>query len=306
MPKSRYDIMGPYMLRTGNMGQRMMKQSAGLQVNLDYSDEADCIEKLRLCMAVSPLIYALFANSPIMEDAPTGFLSTRGEIWSRTDADRTGLLPQLFAKGAGFATYVDYALDVPMYFIVRDGRYIDLTGERFSFRRYLDEGFSGQTATLSDWDLHLSTLFPEVRLRPQIEVRSADSLPPHLTLAVAALLKGLLYDETARREAWDLFSSLDGTWRRQIYQDSWRLGLKTPTPEGTLQDTARHIVALARRSLVRQHCLNEQGQDESIFLDGIESSAASGTTLAEQLLAAWSGSRTEKLALLKKHCGFTL
>jgi glutamate--cysteine ligase len=304
LPKARYRVMGPYMRRTGDLGQAMMKQSAGLQVNLDYADEADCIDKLRLGIVLAPLLYALFANSPLMEGRPTGFLTTRGEIWSRTDADRTGLLPQLFAPDAGFATYVEYALDVPMYFIFRNGRFLDLTGERFPFRRYFAEGFAGHRATLADWDLHLSTLFPEARLRPQIEVRPADSLPPHLTLSVAALLKGILYDRGASEEIWSLFKQQRPEERAELCRQAWRLGLQAPVGNRSLREVALDVLQSARRGLQRQQQQNQRGLDETVYLDGIEEIAESGVTLAERLLARWSGSRREKVATLMEHCGF--
>lgn len=304
LPKARYGIMGPYMARTGDMGQRMMKQSAGLQVNFDFSDEADCIDKLRIILATAPLQYALFANSPLLDGKPSGFLSSRGEIWSRTDPDRTGLLPQIFAAGAGFATYVDYALDVPMYFISRGGAYVDFTRERFSFRRYLAEGFQGQRATLADWDLHLSTLFPEARLRPQIETRSADALPPQLTLGVAALLKGLLYDGEARAAIWSLVSQLDAEQRQSLYRDSWRLGLKAPFGRHSLRELALEALAIARESLRRQQFAAGRGLDETVFLDGIDEIARSGVTLAERMLGRWQGSREQKVQALLEHCGF--
>jgi len=304
LPKARYRVMGPYMLRCGDLGQAMMKQSAGLQVNLDYADEVDCIEKLRLALLLAPLLYALFANSPLMADRPTGCLSTRGLIWSRTDADRTGLLPQLFAPEAGFATYVEYALDVPMYFISRNGRFIDLTGERFPFRRYLAEGFAGERATLADWDLHLSTLFPEARLRPQIEVRPADSLPPRLTLSVAALLKGVLYDGEARSELWTLFRGQSPTEHADLCHRAWRQGLRAEFGRRTLREVALEVLAIARRGLQRQRRRNRRGLDETIFLEGITEVAESGVTLAERLLASWHGSRREKVGALLAHCGF--
>ncbi|MEZ4485307.1 MAG: glutamate-cysteine ligase family protein [Syntrophotaleaceae bacterium] len=304
LPKPRYALMRAYMERTGDMGQNMMKQSAGLQVNLDFADEADCIDKLQVAQLLSPLFYALFANSPLLDGRPSGFLSTRGEIWSRTDGDRTGLLPFLFEEGADLHGYVDYALDVPMYFIVRQGRLLDMTGERFSFRRYLAEGFAGHQAILADWDLHLSTLFPEVRLRPQIELRSADSLPPGLTLSVAALAKGVLYDDAARIEIRKLFQRYDTAALQEIYRQSWRLGLKTPVGRHTLRDVARQILILAREGLVRQQGERGSPFDESLFLDGIDEIADSGVTLAERLLGRWHGTRQQRLAALKEHCGF--
>ncbi|MEZ4600963.1 MAG: glutamate-cysteine ligase family protein [Syntrophotaleaceae bacterium] len=305
LPKARYDIMRSYMSKTGDMGHRMMKQSAGLQVNLDFSDEQDCIEKMRVAQWLSPLFYALFANSPIMDDRPTGFLSTRGEIWSRTDPDRTGLLLGLFAGNADLGTYAEYALDVPMYFIHRQGRMLDMTGERFSFRRYLAEGFDEARPTLADWDLHLSTLFPEVRLRPQIELRSADSLPPRLALAVAALAKGLLYDRESRRAVASIFEELGVEKFLQVYRNSWKMGLKTPFGNRTLREVTLDILSLARDGLRRQHRQGLDRPDESQFLDQIGEIAESGLTLAERLLAGWQGSRAEKLSLLREHCGYS-
>ncbi|OEU50920.1 MAG: gamma-glutamylcysteine synthetase [Desulfuromonadales bacterium C00003096] len=304
LPKSRYAIMRTYMEQTGDMGQNMMKQSAGLQVNLDFADEADCIDKLQVTQLLAPLFYALFANSPLLEGQPSGFLSTRGEIWARTDPDRSGLIPGLFAEGADLGCYVDYALDVPMYFIVRQGQLIDMTRERFTFRRYWAEGFAGFRATLGDWDQHLSTLFPEVRLRPQIELRSADSLPPGLTLSVAALAKGLLYDDAARAEVHRLFRSYDSETFQQAYRQSWRFGLRTRLGGHTLRDLALQILTLAREGLTRQQRERGSRFDETLFLDGLDEIAESGVTLAERLLGRWHGSLQQRLDALKEHCGF--
>ncbi len=303
-PKARYDIMGPYMLKTGDMGQRMMKQSAGLQVNLDFSDEADCMRKMSFAQHLTPLLYGLFANSPLLEGKPSGFLTTRGQIWSRTDPDRTGLLSFLDNPDAGFTDYVDYALNVPMYFIIRDQQFIDLTQRPFTFNDFLQSGVAKHQATMADWDLHLSTLFPEVRLRPQIEVRSADSLPPHLVLTVAALLKGLLYDQESFSAARELcrLNSLDETRRASAL--AWRMGLKTPWKEGTLQDLARSCLELAQNGLDRQQQRQAGERSESCFLDGLGELIESGQTLAEQLLQNWQGSRTEKVKALIGHCGF--
>ncbi|PLX82781.1 MAG: gamma-glutamylcysteine synthetase [Desulfuromonas sp.] len=306
LPKKRYGIMGPYMMRTGDMGQRMMKQSAGLQVNFDFADETDGVEKLRLCFALSPLLYALFANSPFMDGKPSGFLSSRGEIWARTDADRCGLITELLKDGASFTTYVEYALDVPMYFIIRDGGLIDLTRDRLTFRRYMSEGFEGIEPTLTDWDLHLSTLFPEARLRPQIEVRSADALPPNLTLAMAALLKGVLYDAEAMSATWDLFRDMDLDEHLLSYRQSWRKGLQAPSGKRTLQDLALQVLDLSASGLKRQAAVSQHGLDETIFLDGVNEIAHSGITLAEKLLSLWTGDRKKDLAMLRDHCGFRI
>lgn len=304
VPKARYGIMGPYMRRTGDMGERMMKQTAGLQVNLDFADEADCLDKLQTALLLSPLLYALFANSPLLDGQPSGYLSSRGEIWARTDPDRTGLLPELFRPGAGFADYVEYALDVPMYFILRQGRFLDLTVERFPFRRYLAEGFAGHRASLADWDLHLSTLFPEARLRPQIEVRCADSLPPRLAMGMAALTKGILYDLQARQAVRSLFP-VDRQGREELYRLSWRLGLKAPFAGRTLREVALEVLEQARAGLHRQQRRNSRGLDETIYLEGLLEIADSGVTLAERLLSRWQGDRQDRVAALREHCGYS-
>lgn len=304
LPKKRYAIMGPYMLKTGDMGQRMMKQTAGTQVNLDFSDEADCIRKLRVVQWLTPLCYALFANSPILEGEPSGFLSLRGEIWSRTDPDRCGLIEQLFDPAAGFADFVEYALDVPLYFIQRDGQLFDMTQGRFTFRQYLDSGWQQHRATLADWNLHLSTLFPEVRLRPQIEIRSADSLPPQYTASVAALYKGLLYCAQSLAAVETLFSGLSAPERRELFRNSWRQGLQAAFSGGTLREIAAELLPKAARSLQEQFRAGSSGADESQFLQPLEEIVASGKTLAQRLLERWQGGRAEKLQLLIEHCGY--
>lgn len=304
VPKERYAVMGPHLARTADMGHRMLKQTAGLQVNLDYSDERDCIDKLRLGMALAPLFYALFANSPIMDGKPGGYLSSRGEIWQRTDPTRTGLIHELFEEDAGFHTYINYALDIPMYFIYRKGHYIDMTRKKLSFRQYMKEGFNQEQANLSDWDLHLSTIYTEARLRPQLELRPADSLPPYLTLSVAALTKGIFFDAEARMEIWEMVKPLSRFELESLYHNSWRIGLKTPFRKISLQHVAIEAIRIAKESLKRQGKKNGKGLDESVYLTGIEEIAESGRNLAESLLEKWHGSREEKIELLKRHCGY--
>ena len=304
LPKKRYAIMGPYMLKTGDMGQRMMKQTAGTQVNLDYLDEADCVRKLRLLQWMSPVFYALFANSPLLDGVDSGYLAVRGEIWSRTDKDRCGLIPEFMQDAASLDDYVDYALAAPLYFLQRGERLIDMTDRRVTFNDFLEQGGKGEIAGLNDWDLHLSTLFPEVRLRPQLELRTADSLPPDLALAVAALVKGLFYDETALAQTESLLSDLGGAERLEIYRDSWRLGLDAPFGSSTLLELARELVAEARRGLVRQYLDGFNADDESSFLNPLEPILSSGKTLAEQVLLRWNGSRQEKLGALRDLCEY--
>ncbi len=192
VPKRRYEIMGPYMLRVGTLGQRMMKQTATVQANFDFADERDAMQKLRVAMGLVPLVSAMFANSSISEGRLNGFMTLRGHIWTDTDSARSGMLPFVFNPNAGVDDYVEYALDVPMYFIIRGGDYVDLTG--LTFRRFLERGHGGERATMEDWALHLTTLFPEVRLKRYLEVRSADSQPPEMMLALPALMKGILYE----------------------------------------------------------------------------------------------------------------
>ncbi|MDH3973761.1 MAG: glutamate-cysteine ligase family protein [Deltaproteobacteria bacterium] len=304
LPKARYSVMGPYMLHTGDMGQHMMKKTAGVQVNIDYAHEKDCIDKLRLSMKLSPLFYALFANSPIMEGAPTGFLSTRGEIWSRTDKNRTGIIYDLFKEGAGYETYVDYALNVPMYFILRKGEYINLTGRRFTFAQYFKEGFEGHRATLADWDLHLSTLFTEARLRPQIEIRSADSLPQKVAPAVESLIKGLFYNDGAMEETSNLLKGLEGETLDKLYRLSWRTGLNACVGKWDLGKLAPYLLNIASQSLKEQNRLDEEGKDESFYLEALFEIAESGVTLAERLLEKWLKNEESKTAILKEHCGY--
>jgi len=306
LPKKRYSIMGPYMLKTGDMGQRMMKQSAGTQVNLDFCDQVDLARKLRISQRLSPLAYALFANSPILEDSPSGFLSLRGEIWSRTDPDRCGLIEQLLQPQAGLDDFVEYALDVPLYFIERHGEYVDQTGQRLTFRQYLDQGYNNERATLADWDLHLSTLFPEVRLRPQLEVRSADSLPPRYTAAVAAFYKGLLYREESLAKAEAVLGSFSSSEMKELYRASWKDGLKARIKGGTLQELVMELVEEAKASLQAQYLDGHSAADESRFLSVMDEIVISGVTLAERLLKHWQGDRQRKMEILLKHCGYAI
>lgn len=305
LPKGRYRIMSQYMLKTGDMGQRMMKQTAGTQVNLDFSDAADCARKLRLSQRLSAVAYALFANSPLLEGKPSGFLSTRGEIWSRTDNDRCGLIEQLLNPDAGLNDFVDYALDVPLYFIERNKQYVDMTASRFTFRQFLDSGWNAERATLKDWNLHLSTLFPEVRLRPQIEVRSADSLPPRFTPSVAAFYKGLLYSEEALRGAEALLLPIAPGDFNDLYRRSWRAGLKAEYAGGTFGEMIAELLKLARTSLEQQFTAALSGADESHFLDPLAELIADQETLAERLLKHWPATREEQLKLLIEHCGYS-
>src|SRR6202521_127702 len=285
MPKGRYRIMTAYMPKVGGHGLDMMYRTCTVQANLDFCSEADMVKKLRVGLALQPVATALFANSPFTEGKPNGFLSFRGEIWRDTDPDRTGMLPFAFEDGMGFERYVDYALDVPMYFIKRGDTYIDVAGSSF---RDLFAGrhaaAPGEQATVSDWANHLSTLFPEVRLKRYLEMRGADAGPWARICALPALWVGLLYDQTALDGAFDLVKGWSAAERQKLRDDVPKLGLKAAIGGRSVFDVARDMLALSRAGLARRKRLDFCGSDETPFLVPIEEVIASGKTPAEVLL----------------------
>ncbi|MGE0179725.1 MAG: glutamate--cysteine ligase, partial [Sphingomonas sp.] len=295
MPKGRYAIMLDYMPKVGTLGLDMMLRTCTIQVNLDYASEADMARKFRVGLALQPLATALFANSPFTEGRPNGFLSFRSHIWSDTDADRTGMLPFVFEDGFGYERYFDYALDVPMYFVFRDGRYIDAAGQ--SFRDFLDgrlPALPGEKPLVSDFTDHLSTIFPEVRLKNFLEMRGADGGPWNRICALPALWVGLLYDESAMAAAWDEVKHWSLAERQALRDAVPMQGLAAPTPGGgTLLDLGRRIVAIAGSGLNARAALNSSGDNESGFLDPLREILAGGLTPAERLLrryqAEWGG-----------------
>ncbi|MDR7155083.1 glutamate--cysteine ligase [Sphingobium xenophagum] len=291
MPKGRYEIMLRHMPRVGSLGLDMMLRTCTIQTNLDYGSEADMAQKFRVSLALQPLATALFANSPFTEGKPNGFLSYRSHIWSDTDPKRTGMLPFVFEDGFGYERYADYALDVPMYFVFRDGKYIDASG--LSFRDFLDGKLSvlpGEKPTEKDWEDHLSTAFPEVRLKSFLEMRGADGGPWGRICALPALWVGLLYDQGALDAAWDLVKD----WSmedRQVLRDSVpRLGLDAPVGKGrTLRDIARPALDIARSGLAARGRLNAAGDNETGYLSALEDVVSSGKTHAERLLDRYHG-----------------
>ena len=291
MPKGRYKIMLNYMPKVGSLGLDMMLRTCTIQTNLDYASEADMARKFRVGLALQPLATALFANSPFTEGKPNGFLSFRSHIWSDTDPDRTGMLPFVFEDGFGYERYLDYALDVPMYFVYRDGLYHDVAGK--SFRDFLDgrlEGFEGEKPRVSDFTDHLSTIFPEVRLKSFLEMRGADGGRWGKICALPALWVGLLYDDNALDAAWDEVKNwpLEG---RQALRDSVpELGLKAMTPAGeTLQQLGQRILGIAASGLNARGRLNASGDNESGFLDPLREVLAAARTPAERLLDLYKG-----------------
>jgi glutamate--cysteine ligase len=290
MPKERYRIMARYMPKRGKRGLDMMFRTATVQVNLDFGDEADMVAKMRAGLALQPVATALFANSPFTEGKPNGFQSYRAEIWRDTDPDRTGLLPFVFEPGMGFERYVDYALDVPMYFVYRGERYVDVAGA--SFRDFLEgklAALPGMRPTLEDWADHLTTLFPDVRLKRFLEMRGADAGSFAQICALPALWTGLLYDSQALDGALALIKDWTGQERQGLRDAVPRLGLKTPFRGGTLRDVGREVVTLALGGLKRRARLDRNGEDESKALAPLVETIEEGRSPADRLLAAFSG-----------------
>jgi glutamate--cysteine ligase len=290
MPKGRYRIMTAYMPKVGNLGLDMMYRTCTVQTNLDFSSEADMVKKLRVAIALQPVATALFANSPFTDGRLNGFLSFRSEIWRDTDRDRTGMLPFVFEPGMGFERWTDYALDVPMYFIKRGDRYIDVAGQ--SFRDLMAgklPGLPGERATMSDWANHLTTIFPEARVKRYLEVRGADAGPRRMLEALAALWVGLLYDETALDAAWDLVKDWRAEERQALRDAVPRLALRAEIGGRSVRDVARAVLAIARQGLVRRACPGIGGRDESRYLDVLDDIVARGVTPAEELIAKFNG-----------------
>ena len=296
VPKGRYGIMRPYMSKVGTLGHRMMTQTATVQVNLDYENEADAMMKTRLGMALSPLLYAIFANSPLCDGDLNGFVSFRGHIWTDTDPARSGILDFIFDDSASFERYADYALDVPMYFIVRDGEWIDMT--RYTFRQYLQNGIGEHRATLADWDSHLTTLFPEARLKKYIELRSVDSQSPELMLSVPALAKGVFYEQDCALAAWDLVKGWSLQERVDLGEMAYRRGLQTRAGTTSFRDLAMELLMIARTGLERQNVCNEFGDNESVYLERLSELAASGRCPADVVIEKWKGEWNQNVSRL--------
>ncbi len=295
MPKGRYGIMRSYMPTKGGLGLEMMQATCTVQVNLDFDSEATMVRMFRISLALQPIATALWADSPFKEGKPTGFLSYRSHIWTDTDPDRCGTLPFVFEDGFGFERYTDYMLDVPMYFVYRDGTYIDASGQ--SFRDFLAgklPAMPGEHPRISDWVDHLSTAFPEVRLKQYLEMRGADGGPWNRLCALPAFWVGLLYDGAARDAAWDLVKDWTADEHEYLRNRVPKQALNTPFRDGTLGDIALDVLEIAHAGLGRRARLDGVGLDETHFLNPLFQIAESGLTPAEELLAAferrWRGS----------------
>ena len=288
MPKGRYRIMGAYMPKRGELGLDMMLRTCTVQVNLDFASERDMVEKFRVAMALQPLAVALFANSPFSEGRPNGFLSYRSQVWTDTDPDRCGILPFVFEPDMGFERYVDYMLDMPMYFVYRDGKYIDASGQ--SFRDFMAgrlPALPGERPRIGDWSDHLTTAFPEVRLKRYLEMRGADGGPWRSLCALPALWVGLLYDSVAQDSAWQLVKDWTAADHERLRREVPRSALKTEFKGRSLAELALDVLAIATAGLERRARAENDFSDESPFLDVLWEIARSGRTPAEELLEAY-------------------
>lgn len=290
MPKGRYKIMRDYMPKVGTLGLDMMTRTCTVQVNLDVGSEADMVRKFRVSLALQPVATALFADSPFTEGRPNGYMSYRSHIWTDTDPDRTGLLDFVFEDGFGYERYVDYLLDVPMYFVYRDGEYIDASGQ--SFRDFLEgrlPAYPGHRPTMKDWADHSTTAFPEVRLKKYLEMRGADSGPWNRICALPAFWVGLLYDDASLDAAWDLVKDFTLEERHALRDGVPKHALKLPFRNGTVLDLARQALAIAAEGLRRRARLNANGRDETAYLETLMEFAEAGICPAERKLELFHG-----------------
>ena len=290
MPKGRYGIMKRYMPRVGGLGLEMMFRTCTIQVNLDFSSEADMVKKFRVGLALQPIATAMFAASPLREGKPNGFLSYRSHIWTDVDNDRSGMLPWVFEDGMSFERYVDYALDVPMYFVYRDGKYHDVAGK--SFRDFLARKLPGLEhiePTMADWADHLTTIFPEVRLKKFLEMRGADGGLWRRICALPALWVGIYYDQSSLDAAWDMVKDWTAEERSAMREAVPKLGLKTPFRNTTVQALARHMLTISKAGLRLRGQTDSIGGTEEGFIEPLFQIVDSGRTRAEDILERYHG-----------------
>ena len=290
MPKQRYDVMTRYMPTVGSRGLDMMYRTATVQVNLDFANEADMVKKLRVSLALQPIATALFASSPFTEGKPNGFQSMRSEVWLDTDKRRTGMLPFAFENGMGYERYADYALDVPMYFVYRNGRYIDVAGA--SFRDFMAgklTALEGERPTIDDWSDHLTTLFPEVRLKRFLEMRGGDGGRWNSITALPAFWTGLLYDTAALDQAWQLVKDWTPPERDALRAAVPKTALRTPFRSSTVGEIARHALQISRLGLKNRARINAKNQDETLYLAPLDVIAGNQRTVSDLLLARYNG-----------------
>ena len=296
VPRPRYGIMREYMKKVGSLGLEMMHMTCTIQVNLDFSDEADMVQKLQTSLALQPIATALFANSPFRHGQLNGMATWRNHIWTDTDNDRAGGLHWAFEDGMGYERYVDYALDVPMYFIYRDGRYIDVSGQSFrDFLRGELPGLPGELPTDADWANHLTTIFPDVRLKSFLEMRGADGGPWSTICALPAFWVGLLYDQTALDAAWDLVKDWTETDRRSLATAATKDGLKGTFTRGPILDVAKRALELAENGLKARAMGGIESADETEYLNVLKQLVAEGQSPAHRLIDQFNGSWGKKV-----------
>jgi glutamate--cysteine ligase len=305
MPKGRYKIMTAYMPKVGALGLDMMYRTCTVQTNLDFSSEADMVKKLRVSLALQPVGTALFANSPFTEGKPNGFLSFRSEIWRDTDNARAGMLPWAFESGMGFERWVDYALDVPMYFVKHGADYVDASGQSF---RDLMVGklpaLPGERATISDWANHISSIFPEVRLKRYLEMRGSDGGPWRRLPALPAFWAGMLYDDACLDAAWDIAKDWTAQERQKLRDEVPRIGFRATVRGRSLLDITRECLGLARAGLTRRNRRDAGGADETRYLEPLDLIAERGVTPAEELLASYHGRWGGSVAPIYTECAY--
>jgi glutamate--cysteine ligase len=305
MPKGRYKIMTAYMPKVGTLGLDMMYRTCTVQTNLDFSSEADMVKKLRVSLALQPVATALFANSPFTDGKPNGLLSFRSEIWRDTDNARAGMLPWAFEPGMGFERWVDYALDVPMYFVKHGSDYVDASGQ--SFRDLLAgklPALPGERATISDWANHISSIFPEVRLKRYLEMRGSDGGPWRRLPALPAFWAGILYDDACLDAAWEIARDWTAEERQKLRDDVPRLGFKATIGGRGLLEITRECLVLARAGLTRRNYRDTGGADETRYLEPLEWIAERGVTPAEELLAKFHGEWKGSVAPIYTECAY--
>lgn len=303
MPKGRYRIMRDYMQKVGTLGREMMFRTCTVQTNLDFSSEADMVRKFRVSLALQPIATALFANSPFTNGQLNGYKSYRSRVWLDTDADRTGMLPFVFEDGFGFEQYVDYALDVPMYFVHRDGQYLDASGQNFrDFLKGTLDLVPGERATLSDFEDHLSTIFPEVRLKRFLEMRGADTGPWDELCALPAFWVGLLYDDDALDAAWDIAKGWSAEERQALREAVPAQGLAATIQGQTVRDLAGELLKIARKTLNKRAYMNGHGENETVFLQALDQMVSSGQSNADRLIDAFQTRWAEDISHAYTDC----
>ncbi|HLC27597.1 MAG TPA: glutamate-cysteine ligase family protein [bacterium] len=304
VPKRRYQVMSRFLKEKGSLGHDMMKQTATVQTAVDYQDEEDAMEKLKVAMGVTSLVTAMFANSPISEGRLNGYMTYRSHIWTDTDPDRCGLLRGTLENGYSFQEYARFAASVPMIFIEREGHYIPAGG--IPFFRYMEEGYEGCQATLEDWGVHLTTIFTEVRLKDYIELRGADSQRPGLVMAVPALWKGILYDSAARAAAWDLVRTWTWEERLELHRDICRQALMARIRGKQVLDLTNELLRISLEGLRRQAVVDEKDHDERIYLDPLSHLISErGACPALILAQLWESEWRRDPNRLIEYCRFT-